>query len=344
MNPRAYADLKKGESKVKKLFAPIILATLTVFALGTSEVLSQEAQDQVKADLYKKFVDNRGPHEEIAYQAGKEYLEKYGKDNDKYTQYIEKWVSLYEREDRKQKLPILINQNNFTEAFPLGAKILEGEPDYLQARIMLAYAGYLAITKNDESHTAEALGYAREAIGSIESGKTPKLSPTVKPSDAPVNIWAPFKSKDDTLAYLQFAKAVLSLKTNPNDSIDALLKAASYESDIRKTPSTYYFLAAAYEAGPYKPMSEAYQQIHANKPETPESKLALEKLNTVMDRIIDAYARAIALTGSDPKTEKSRKEWLEQMTTFYKFRNGGSDAGITEFIAASLQKPLPAKP
>ena len=328
---------------MKKLFAPIILATLTLFALGTSVVLAQEAQDQVKTDLYKKFVDNRGPHQDIAYQAGKEYLEKYGKDNDKYTQYIEKWVSIYEREDRKQKLPVLINQNNFTEAFRVGAKILEGEPDYLQAQIILAYGGYLAITKNDESHTAEALGYARDAIGSIESGKMPKSSPRL-PGDAPVNIWAPFKGKDDTLAYLHFAKAVLSLKTNPSDSIDALLKAASYESDIRKTPSTYYFLAAAYEAGLYKPMSEAYQQIYANKPETPEGKLALEKLNTVMDRIIDAYARAIALTGSDPKTEKSRKEWLEQMTTYYKFRSGGSDTGITEFIAASLQKPLPSKP
>lgn len=329
---------------MKKLFAPVILATLTVFALGTTLVLAQEAQDQVKTDLYKKFVDNRGPHQDIAYQAGKEYLEKYGKDNDKYTQYIEKWVSLYEREDRKQKLPTLINQGNFAEAFSVGAKILEGEPDYLQARILLAYGGYLAMTKNDESHTAEALGYAREAIGSIESGKTPKSSPSVKPVDASVNIWAPFKGKDDTLAYLEFAKGVLSLKTNPNDSIDALIKAAGYESDIRKTPSTYYFLAGAYENGLYKGMSESYQAIHANKPETPEGKLALEKLNTVMDRIIDAYARAIALTGSDPKTEKTRKEWLEQMTTYYKFRNRGSDAGMTEFIPASLQKPLPPKP
>jgi len=63
-----------------------------------------------------------------------------------------------------------------------------------------------------------------------------------------------------------------------------------------------------------------------------------------MDRIIDAYARAIATAGTDAKTQQSRTEWLTQMTTYYKFRNNGADTGLTEFIAASLQKPLPPKP
>ena len=63
-----------------------------------------------------------------------------------------------------------------------------------------------------------------------------------------------------------------------------------------------------------------------------------------MDRIIDAYARAIASAGTDPKTEQSRKEWLTQMTNYYKFRHGGSDAGLDEFIKSALQKPVPPKP
>jgi hypothetical protein len=91
-------------------------------------------------------------------------------------------------------------------------------------------------------------------------------------------------------------------------------------------------------------MSTAYQTTYANKPETPESKAALEKLNVVMDRIVDAYARAIQSSGTDPKTEASRKEWLAQASNYYKFRHGGSDTGLTEFIAASMQKPLPPKP
>ena len=60
--------------------------------------------------------------------------------------------------------------------------------------------------------------------------------------------------------------------------------------------------------------------------------------------IIDAYARAIATAGTDPKTEQSRKEWQQQLLNYYKFRNNGSDAGLAEFIAAAPKKPLPPKP
>jgi len=156
--------------------------------------------------------------------------------------------------------------------------------------------------------------------------------------------WVPFKGKDDTLAYLYYAVGFLTLKTAPDQALDSLLKAARFESDIKKTPSTYYFLAIAYESGPYKTMSAAFQTNYANKPETPESKAALEKLNVVIDRIIDAYARAIAAAGTDPKTEQSRKDWQAQLTNYYKFRHDGSDAGVNEYIAAALQKPLPPKP
>lgn len=309
-----------------------VLLALSVLALGARQtVLAQETDDPVKIEIYKRFVDNRQGNPAVAYQAARDYLQKYNKDKDQYTDYLTKWVMYYERDERKRTLPNLINEKKFAEAYKTGEKILADEPNYLRAQIDLAYAGYLAASAKNESFNATALDYARKAISEIEAGKTP-------------NEWAPFKGKDDTLAYLNYAVGFLTLKTSPDQAIEALLKAARYDSDIKKTPSTYYFLAAAYESGPYKTMSAAYQTNFANKPETPESKAALEKLNVVMDRIIDAYARAIAAAGTDPKTEQSRKEWLAQMTTYYKFRHEGSDAGMTEFIATALQKPLPPKP
>ena len=309
-----------------------VLLALSVLALGARHVvLAQETDDPVKIEIYKRFVDNRQGNPAVAYQAARDYLQKYNKDKDQYTDYLGKWVMYYERDERKRTLPNLINEKKFAEAYSMGAKILADEPNNLRTQIDLGYAGYLAASAKNESFNATALDYARKAISEIESGKAPPE-------------WAPFKGKDDTLAYLNYAVGFLSLKTSPDQAIDALLKAAKYDSDISKTPSTYYFLAAAYESGPYKTLSTAYQTQYAGKPETPESKAALEKLNTVMDRIIDAYARAIKVAGTDAKTEQSRKEWLTQMTTYYKFRHDGSDAGLTEFIAASLQKPLPPKP
>jgi tetratricopeptide (TPR) repeat protein len=298
---------------------------------GQFAVVAQETDDPMKIQIYQRFRDNYQRNPDAAYQAARDYLQKYQKDKDQYTDYLTKWVAAYERDDRKRQLGGFINQKNFNEAYKVGAKILAEEPDYLRAQIDLGYAGYLAASNKDESHNTEAIGYARKAIQAIESGKAPSE-------------WAPFKGKDDTLAYLNYAVGFMTLKTNPDQAIDSLIKAASYESEIRKTASTYYFLAVAYEAGPYKTMSTAYQNTYANKPETPESKAALEKLGVLMDRIIDAYARAINVAGTDPKTEQSRKDWMVPLTNYYKFRNNGDETGLPQFIANAMQKPLPPKP
>jgi hypothetical protein len=298
---------------------------------ATNSVAAQETDDQVKIDIYKRFVDNRIPNPTVAYQAARDYMQRYSKEKDQYTDYLKQWMMFYERDERKARLPVLINEKKFAEAYKVGEQILTDEPNYLRAQIDLGYAGYIAASAKNESFNTIALDYARKAIREIESGKAP-------------GDWAPFKGKDDTLAYLNYAVGFLTLKTNPDQSIDSLIKAAQYESEIKKTPSTYYFLAVGYESGPYKTLSTAYQNTYANKPETPESKAALEKLNVMMDRIVDAYARAIAAAGTDPKTEQSRKDWLAQMSNYYKFRHGGTDTGLTEFIAAALSRPLPPKP
>jgi len=315
----------------RAVFAALLALSALAFGSRQSLVAAQETDDPVKIELYKRFVDNRVPNPTAAYQAARDYLQKYNKDKDQYTDYLQKWISFYERDERKRNLPGLINEKKFAEAYSTGAKILTDEPNYLRAQIDLGYAGYLAASAKNETFNSTALDYARKAIQAIESGKTPTE-------------WAPFKGKDDTLAYLNYAVGYLTLRTSPDQAIDSLIKAAQYDSDIRKTPSTYYFLAAAYESGPYKTLSTAYQTEFANKPETPQSKAALEKLNVVMDRIIDAYARAIAAAGTDRKTEQSRKEWMAPLSNYYKFRHDGSETGLTEFIAASLQKPIPPKP
>jgi len=310
-----------------------VLLGFSVLALGAGQTAwaQRETDDPAKVQIYQRFYDNAKKNPDVAYQAARDYLQKYTKDKDEYVDYIQKWVAAYERDERKLTLPKLINEKKFAEAYSTGAKILAEDPTYLRAQIDLAYAGYLAASAKNESFNTTALDYARKAIREIESGQAP-------------GDWAPFKGKDDTLAYLHYTVGFLTLKTNPDQAIDALLKAAQYDSEIKKTASTYYFLAAAYESGPYKTLSTAYQTQYAGKPETPDSKAALEKLNVVIDRIIDAYARAIATAGTDPKLEQSRREWLAQMTNYYKFRHNDSDAGLTDFIATSLQKPLPPKP
>ena len=315
-----------------------VLITLSALPLPTRVTAQtktnsgvQETDDKFKVDTYTKFVENYKTNKAVAYDTAKIYLARYAKDNDQYSKYISLWVADYEKEQRLDELKDVVYQKrDYAGAFKLGKQVMAESPDNLPSLIALSNAGYLAAGAKNESYNAEALGYANKAIQLIESGKTP-------------DTWAPFKGKDDTLAYLYTTVGLLKLKSAPNEAIDAFIKTAQLNSELAKVPLTYYYLALAYQNGPYAKLSADYQKNYADKAETPESKAALEKLNQVMDRIIDSFARAVASAGSEAQYAQSKTAWMNTLTTFYKFRHNNSDTGLNELIAGVLSKPLPPK-
>ena len=311
---------------------PVLIAILLTSVSGIV-VRAQETDDPVKIEVYTRFVNNRKANEGAAYQAAKEYLQKYSKDNDQYTQYLQKWIAVYERDERKRTLPQLVyNAKNFAGAYTLGKQILTEEPEYLPALIHLGYAGFLATTlAKNETFNADAQTYANKAIQAIEAGKSPAS-------------WAPFKGKEDTLAQLYYTVGFLNLKTAPDRAVQPLIRAAQFDTDLKKSPAIYYYLAAAYESGPYKTMAAAYQTTYAGKDESAQSKLALEQLNVIIDRMIDAYARAVAAAGTEAANAQIKAQSSGKLAQFYKFRHEGSDAGMNELIAGVLAQPLPTKP
>ncbi len=304
---------------------------------GTS---AQETDDEVKVNTYKKFVENREPNPAVAYEAAKEYMRRYGKEDDQYTRYFKVWIPAYEdderarklaaeKEDREQRLLQAITQKRFADAYAQARQVLNDDATNVKVLIPLGYSAVIAtIESKNESFNAEAALYARRALQLIESGKAP-------------DSWSPFKNKEDVLASLNYAIGVYLHKSSPEDAIASLIKAAQIDSDRKTAPSTYYYLAVAYQSGPYKKLSADYGARFANKPETPESKAALDNLNKVVDKIIDAYARAVALAGNDPQTQRAKAAWMQPLTNFYKFRHESSDAGLNEFIAGVLTRPLP---
>ena len=316
----------------------LLVATLSTMSSSagakaqTKSANVQETDDKLKVDLYTKFVETYKTNKAVAHHAAKDYLQRYAKDNDQYSKYIQQWVDIYEKEDRQNVLWKLVHTDrNFVEAFAVGKVVIAEEPDHLDSLIALGTAGYLAASARNTSFDKEAIAYAKRAIQLLEAGKVPDK-------------WDPYKRKDDTLAYLYSTIGVLQLKPTPNEAIEPLIKSAQLESELKKQPLTYYYLAQAYQAGPYAKLSADFQAKFGGKPETPESKQALEKLNQVIDVMIDANARAVALAGSDAQYAQSKTAWLNNLTTFYKFRHQDSDAGLNEFIASVVSKPLPTRP
>jgi hypothetical protein len=324
------------------LLLAAIFTGLIFFAQPQSARAQQPyvTDDEVKVNVYKKFVDNRVPNPTVAYQAARDYMQRYGKEDDQYTKYLKAWIAAYEederarrlaaeRADREQQLLGSFTTKDFTKAYGLAKQVLADDPNDVRVLIALGYGAVAASTEaRNESFNTDATRYAEKAIQLIESGKTPET-------------WEPFKGKEDVLGSLHYALGFYQLKTSPDIAALHFIKASQVDAERRNAPSTYYYLAAAYQNGPYKRLSEDYTKRFGNQPESPESKAALDNINKVLDKIIDAYARAVALAGTNPQHQSAKAQSMAQLTNFYKFRHDGSDAGLSEYIAGVLKTPLP---
>lgn len=315
---------------VATLALPAFALTETSPVTGTAEAAAQ-GDEEAKTALYKKFTDARTTDQKLAYETAKEYLAKYPAE-DQYTAYMKKWIAAYEKAIRKPTLNQLVADAKWAEAYALGKQILADEPNDLLATRQTALAGFNLAATGKETNTAEVANYARRTLQLLEAGKTFEEG---KPLDP--------KIKEENIGLFNYALGFLTLKTNQNEAINYLLRAAQTDSSFKKDPQTYIWLATAYQTGPYKRLSDEFEANYRGKDETPESKAALENLNQVIDRIIDASARAIALA-TDPKYAPVKNQLTTQLTSFYKFRHNDSDAGLQEMINGILSKPVPPQP
>lgn len=287
----------------------------------------QQQITQAQADLYERWRANINLNQQLAFEAGREYVGKYP--NDEYASRVSLWVGAYERAARKLEFEaLLFKEKKYTAAYAVGKQVLASEPDNLRVIINLASAGYLASNTGDASFNAETLNFARRATEMLEAGN--------KPSD-----WKPFTGQPDALAYLHFITGELILKETPAESIKYFRKAIASEGAIKHTPVIYSRLAAAYAASEYEPQSKEFEVKFGGKEATPESNAALEQINATVDRITDALARAVALSGTEAQYADARTRWMQELTRFYKFRHNDSTDGLEAYIAGATKKPLP---
>jgi hypothetical protein len=345
----AYKDGRKVlggcEQLMKKIIALIAIClaiATTAFATfaqqpATTPAQPAAAQDpqcapEAKTAVYNDFRTHIKLDQGKANELAKKWLacpEVAGEEQ--ITPYLKNFVEKYEKANRKDRIVDLVyNKKDYPKAFEIGKAVLAEEPENLKILLDLGYAGFAAAADKNAAYGTDAVTYARKAMQLIEGGKAPEK-------------WDPYLGKDDALAYLNNIIGQLTLQKNPVEALPFLIKVAQYESKLKKLPSTYANIAAAYEAGPYAKLSEEYKAKYLGKDETPESKLALENVNQLVDRMIDAYARAVALA-TDPAQQGAKKDWMESLSTWYKYRHNQSDVGLNEVIASILTKPLPPLP
>src|SRR5215213_7165297 len=333
---------------MKKLITFLsICTTVAIFALPVAarNLIAQpdnafqyaSCTQETKYALYQSFLKNRQADQAKAYDDAKKYLAcpapaDITEAQQKIIDYLKKWVGAYEGGKKKIDYRVkLYNEKKYAEAYAMAKEVLATEPENLQVLVDLGSNAYLLPPLKNAPLTAEGLGYAQKALSLLDSGKT-------------LESWEPLGSKDVAVAYLNYSIGALTLEKDPGAALKNLLKAAQFETPLKKSPYTYAYIAGAYETGSYAKQSEEYKVKYSGKDETPESKLALANINQLVDRMIDAYARAVALAGSDASFAQAKTGWNESLTTWYKFRNADKTDGMDQMVGSILSKPLPPEP
>lgn len=326
---------------VASVSVPTLARTAPVFAPVTTAQAQQDAAAQ-KTDLYKRFLaafgrkgadgkaDPAGQAE--AYQLGKEYVQKYSADTDQYITYIKNFVASYEKTSLFQPYADAYKSKNYPEMITRGKAYLAANPDDLAVVMTL---GSLSLQPGNETNTqinTEAATFARQALQQIESGKAP--------AD---NKWSPFKDKDDAIGFLNYSLGVSSLRAKSYNDAAKYFVEASKHSTLKTEPVIYLTLATTYQSI-YDPVRQ--QVVALQSADTPEAQALRARANGMIDNIIDAYARAVYFTRSNPQMQQrygaQMTEWMTELTNFYKYRNNNSDATLQQFINGVAAKPLPS--
>jgi hypothetical protein len=305
-------------------------------ATGGATTAASPQEEEAKAALYGEFVQKikvtDAASQKRAYEIGKEYLTKYGNpttDADKQVvDYIKKWVAKYEAATLEYEFFEAIKNNNFTRAFELGRQLLASNPDRLDVRLLLTYAGTTAASKGDKSLTGEAITHARAALQAIEQGKAPQK-------------WVVWPNKDEAVLGLNISLAQLLSESAPQEAIITLIKGVQAEGPTKNSARLYTLLGATYYNSDFKKLAEQYKQQCEGKDASPECDALFAKINNALDHIIDAYARAVAY-GKDAKLKAAVQK---DLTAVYKIRfqsvAANPEPNIQQLVAGITALPVP---
>jgi len=317
------------------LFAFTSFLVMSVFAPGIfaqrNPTMPSQQTDAQKDELYATFLElKRVPlaeKQQLAYEAGREYLRRYGGDSsDPDVKIVRKFVGEYEKVLGEFDIDRAYAAKNYAKTFEIGRALIQKQPENFYFLSVMAEAGYESSLTGNASLNAETVRYANKALQLLNEGKVTKPDP--------------FKSIEMARGFLNFAVGNLLKEQAPVEAAAAFLRAVQSESPYRTEPLAYHRLGAAILKGEFAQLSAEYNEKYGGQKSSSEQTAMFDKINRVVERAIDAYARAVALSTS-PQQQEAKSKILVQLTALYKNFHGDSEAGLNELIAGVLTKPLP---
>ena len=208
-----------------------------------------------------------------------------------------------------------INTGQVEEAMKAGAAWLAQHPDDIATMQNLAIlASAEAINKKNPAYVAQGRQYAAKGIELIEADKIPQGYDAAR--------WPEFKQK--TLVGLYREAGVLAHITGDNRAALPLLEKAV----LLNTPDpNIYFVVAQLVNEIYETSAKEYQVAAPA-----ERAAAMKKAEAALDRVIEAYARAVAVSDGKPELARANAFFREGLESYYKYRHKNSTDGLQQFI------------
>ena len=208
--------------------------------------------------------------------------------------------------------------NRADNAFALAAEIFAKNPDDIQLLTRMTQAGTEEASKKNRKYVEVSLQYGLKAIALVEANK-----------NLTDEVWALHRAKLDQL-YQQ--TAILYLAAGNAQEAKARLTKASTLSP--QNPSNYALLARVINAD-YLVQKDAYDALKDAK----SKQEAQQKLEGLLDSMIDAYARAVALATGRVEYQSLLQSVIPDLTIYYKLRHNQSIKGLQELI--NRYRPAP---
>ncbi len=215
--------------------------------------------------------------------------------------------------------PILVDtyfkENRPDDGFRVASAYLAKNPNDVALLTQAALEGVEQAKKKEGKFAQQSLQYGAKAIELIESGKKPESFDDAK--------WGEYKSR--WLPVLYQSLGLLSMMTgNKADARTKLDKAVSLNA---KDPFSFVLLGSM--------LNDEYQQLaeqHKAAASGPLKDSILKQAHAKLDEVIEVFAHAVGLSEGNAGYQQLHDQILQDLQSYYKYRHGGSSAGLQQLI------------
>jgi len=205
------------------------------------------------------------------------------------------------------------------DAFKLGDEVLAEDPDNLNYLLTLADTSGKLAKKSDFSFADKGTQYSKKAIELINQNKVPA---GLKPED-----WA--ARKPLVLASMHQNIGLFALKAK-NEEVALTELTESVKQDC-SDPVTHFLMAQVYN-GRYEALGSEYRALPDEDKSGDKGKAILEKINGVVDQLLEAYGKMLAVSDGKTTYDGLRNRVKPAIEELYKFRHEGKTDGLQAFL------------